>query len=153
MIRCLTPLLLLTASLLHGQEFRHLGDFILQSHVKVTAGKVTPVPMKPVAFHVYTDGLTIRIATDAEGDAQTSFDIYRSDGVGRRRNGGGGIEVIPGLQGTSRIDGVLRHLRLSSEALTITTFPGISDQTIVTHAIALVRREEEPQTAPSTDQP
>ena len=33
-------------------------------------------------------------------------------------------------------DGVLRHLRLSRESLTITTFPGVSNQTVVSHAVA-----------------
>jgi hypothetical protein len=44
--------------------------------------------------------------------------------------------VIPGLQASSQTGGVLRHLRLSRESLTITTFPGVSDQTIVSHAVA-----------------
>ena len=127
---------------LGAQELRHLGDYLLKSHVKITGGQVSPVPMKPIAFHVYTDGVTIRISTEDDAESHTSFDIYRSDGVGRRRIGGGGIEVIPGLQATSRIDGVFRHLRLSAESLTITTFPGISDQTVVSHAVAAVRREE-----------
>jgi hypothetical protein len=154
MIRQLTILLLLFVPVLAGaQEFRHLGDFLLTSHVKITEGKVSQIPMKPMAFHVYTDGLTIRVSTEDDSASHTTFEIYRSDGVGRRRAGGGGIEVIPGLQATSRVDGVLRHLRLSSESLTITTFPGISNQTIVSHAVAAVRREETQAAVPSPEKP
>lgn len=153
MIRQLiAPLLLSAASIAGAQEFRHLGDFILKSHLKITNGTVSPIPVKPIAFHVYTDGLTIRVSTEADPNSSTTFDIYRSDGVGRRRAGGGGIEVIPGLQASCRIDGVQRHLRLSSESLTITTFPGVSDQTIVTHAVAIVRHEEA-QAVPSPEKP
>ena len=36
----------------------------------------------------------------------------------------------------SKAGGVLRHLRLTRESFTITTFPGVSDQTIISHAIA-----------------
>ena len=117
-------------------EFRHVGDFLLQSHFKLTADKVTPIPMKPIAFRVYTDGVRIKIAAQDDDESQTTFEIYRSDGIGRQRSGGGALEVIPGLQATSHTGGVLRHLRLSSESMTITTFPGVSDQTIVSHAIA-----------------
>jgi len=148
----LAPLFAIIASTAGAQELRHLGDFLLKSHLKITDGIVSPIPVKPIAFHVYTDGLTIRISSEDDPGSSTSFDIYRSDGVGRRRIGGGGIEVIPGLQATSRIDGVYRHLRLSSESLTITTFPGVSDQTIVSHAVAAVRREES-QATPSPEKP
>ena len=116
--------------------FRHVGDFLLTAHFKITGEKVTPIPMKPIAFHVYTDGITVRVAAEGEDDAHTSFEIYRSDGIGRQRDAGGALEVIPGIQATSTTGGVLRHLRLSTESLTITTFPGVSDQTIVSHAIA-----------------
>mgnify|MGYP001814419930 CR=1 FL=1 len=117
-------------------EFKHVGDFLLQSHFKLTGDKVTPIPMKPIAFRVYTDGVRIRIAAEDNEESHTTFEIYRSDGIGRQRSGGGALEVIPGLQATSQTGGVLRHLRLSSESMTITTFPGVSDQTIISYAIA-----------------
>jgi|694.fasta_scaffold52389_3 hypothetical protein len=117
-------------------EFRHVGDFLLSSHFKITGDKVTPVPMKPMAFRVFTDGIQIRITTADDNEASSSFDIYRSDGIGRLRKDGGALEVIPGVQAMSKHDGTIRHLRLSRESLTITTFPGVSDQTIVSHAIA-----------------
>jgi hypothetical protein len=59
------------------------------------------------------------------------------------------LEIIPGVQAMSRADGVLRHLRLSGESLTITTFPGVSDQTIVSHAVAAVPRDAPEKTAVS----
>ena len=92
--------------------------------------------MKRIAFSVSTDGVRIRVTAEGDEDARTTFEIYRSDGIGRQRQGGGALEVIPGLQAMSNVGGVLRHLRLSREAMTITTFPGVSDQTIVSHSIA-----------------
>jgi hypothetical protein len=122
--------------LVHAGEFKHVGDFLLQAHFKLTGQQVTPVPMKPIALSVFTDGVQIRVSAEGTEDAHSTFEIYRSDGIGRQRQGAGTLEVIPGLQAMSKSGGILRHLRLSKESLTITTFPGVSDQTIVSHLIA-----------------
>ena len=126
----------ITAPLCRAAEFKHFGDFLLTSHFKITGDKVTPIPMKPIAFRVFTDGVHVRISAEGDDEAQTTFEIYRSDGIGRQRSGRGALEVIPGLQASTTTGGVLRHLRLSREGLTLTTFPGVSDQTIVSHAVA-----------------
>jgi hypothetical protein len=132
-------------------EFKHVGDFLLQSHFKLTGDKATPVPMKPIAFRVYTDGVRIKVSAEGDDESHTTFEIYRSDGIGRQRSGRGALEVIPGLQATSHTGGVLRHLRLSRESLTITTFPGVSDQTIISHAVAAEPKPAE--TTPHASQP
>ena len=120
----------------HADGFRHVGDFLLQAHFKITGQQVTPIPMKPLAFRVSTDGIHIRISAEGNDEAHSTFEIYRSDGIGRQRTGAGALEVIPGVQATSNVGGTFRHLRLCRESLTITTFPGVSDQTIVSHSIA-----------------
>jgi hypothetical protein len=98
--------------------------------------------MKPIAFKVYTDGMTVRInLMEDEKEAHTSFEIYRSDGVSRQREESGAIEVIPGIQASSNTGGTLRHLRLTKESFTLTTFPGVSDQTTISHAIAVIPKE------------
>lgn len=127
---------LLFVSAATAGEFRHVGDYLLQTHFKLTGGKITHIPVKPIAFRVYTDGVKIKVMAEGDDESHTTFEIYRSDGIGRQRSGGGALEVIPGLQATSRTGGVLRHLRLSGESMTITTFPGVSDQTIVSYAVA-----------------
>ncbi|MEY3897546.1 MAG: hypothetical protein RLZZ214_3067 [Verrucomicrobiota bacterium] len=132
-----------------ASEFKHVGDFLLQAHFKITGQQVTPIPMKPLAFSVFTDGVKIRVTAEGDADSHSTFEIYRSDGIGRQRQGAGALEVIPGLQATSNVGGTLRHLRLSREAMTITTFPGVSDQTIVSHAVAA---EPRPETVRVADQ-
>lgn len=135
-------------------EFKHVGDFLLQAHFKLTGQQITPIPIKPLAFRVFTDGVKIRVTAEGDEESHTTYDIYRSDGIGRQRQGGGALEVIPGLQATSNVGGTLRHLRLSRESMTITTFPGVSDQTIVSHAVAAepkaqtVQAPEKPLTPP-----
>jgi hypothetical protein len=125
-----------------AEEFKHVGDFLLQAHFKVTGQQVTPIPMKPIAFRVFTDGVRIRVAAEGDSESHSTFEIYRSDGIGRQRQGAGALEVIPGLQAMSNMCGTLRHLRLSRESMTITTFPGVSDQTIVSHSIAAEPKSE-----------
>ncbi len=138
----------LVAACADAGEFKHFGDFLLQSHFKITGDKVTPIPMKPIAFRVFTDGIQVRVTAEGDDEAHTTYDIYRSDGIGRQRPGRGALEVIPGLQATSRTGGVLRHLRLTRETMTLTTFQGVSDQTIVSHAVAAELKPDAAHTRP-----
>jgi hypothetical protein len=138
------------SSVVSAAEFKHVGDFLLQAHFKLTGQQVTPIPMKPIAFSVFTDGVRIRVTAEGDDDSHSTFEIYRSDGIGRQRQGAGALEVIPGVQAMSNGGGTLRHLRLSRESMTITTFPGVSDQTIVSHAIAA---EPKPETVRVTEKP
>ncbi len=128
---------------LAADEFKPIGDYLLQAHFKVTGDKVTPVPMKPIAFRVFSDGVHIKVTAEGDDEAHTTYEIYRSDGISRQRSGHSALEVIPGLQATSHTGGIFRHLRLSREAMTLTTFPGVSDQTIISYALAA-----EPKPAP-----
>lgn len=138
----------LSTAIAAAGEFRHVGDYLLQAHYKLSGAEMTPIPMKPIAFRVATDGVTIRIFPEGEDEAHSSFEIYRSDGIGRQRPGSGALEVIPGIQASSTTDGALRHLRLSRESLTITTFPGVSDQTIVSYAVAATPKIPEAASKP-----
>ncbi len=146
--------LYLLSSVVWAAEYKHVGDFLMQSHFKLTGQQVTPIPMKPIAFRVFTDGIHIRVTAEGDQDAHTTFEIYRSDGIGRQRPGAGALEVIPGLQAMSNVAGTLRHLRLSRESMTITTFPGVSDQTIVSYSVAaevktgIIDAREKPVTKP-----
>lgn len=134
--------ILLSITSARAEDFRHVGDFLLQAHFKLTGAERTDIPMKAMVFHVYTDGVTVRISPEGDDEAHTSFEIYRSDGIGRQRPGSGALEVIPGVQASTSAGGTLRHLRLSKESLTITTFPGVSDQTVVSYAVAAIPKEE-----------
>lgn len=138
------------STVVSAAEFKHVGDFLLQAHFKLTGQQVTPIPMKPIAFSVFTDGVRIRVAAEGDADSHSTFEIYRSDGIGRQRPGAGALEVIPGLQATSSVGGTLRHLRLCRESMTITTFPGVSDQTIVSHAIAAEPKSKPARIAENT---
>lgn len=129
-------LLALPASVGADDGFRHFGDFLIQSRLKISGDRVTRVAIKPLRLTVSTDGVTVRISTEGEDSGWSSYTIYRSDGVGRQSSPGGPLEVVPGIQATNDSGGAHRHLRLTRDSLTLTVFPGVSDQTIVTHATA-----------------
>ncbi|WP_193211051.1 hypothetical protein [Luteolibacter marinus] len=117
-------------------DFDAFGDYTVHSQLKITGtGKVIRVPIKPFKISVETDGVTVRLASEGQADAWSSFTIYRSDGIGRQNSAGGPLEVVPGVQATSNHGGVHKHLRLTRDTLTLTSFPGVSDQTLITHAI------------------
>ena len=143
-------MLLAFAPVVRATEYKHVGDFLLQGQYKLTGQQMTPIPIKPIAFSVFTDGVRIRVTAEGVEEARTTFEIYRSDGIGRQRQGAGALEVIPGIQAMSNVGGVLRHLRLSRDSMTITTFPGVSDQTIVSHSVAA---EPKPVAAQTVEHP
>jgi len=130
-----TTLLIIAGTLVASAgEFRHIGDFIIKSRLKITSGQVLPVAIKPLRLSDYTDGISVRISTSGDSDSASDYIIYRSDGIGRQKTVGGALEVVPGVQATSEQSGVFRQLRLTQDTLTITTFPGVSDQIVITNA-------------------
>lgn len=136
-------------------EFDPVGEFVIRSQTKITGtGKAVQVPIKPLKLSVSTDGVTIRLASGTQTDAWSTFTIYRSDGIGRQNVPGGPLEVVPGVQATSDHGGVHKHLRLTRDTLTLTVFPGVSDQTVITHAVlATPSPDEQPAPDSGTESP
>jgi hypothetical protein len=130
----LISLMLVTVA--SATDFKHIGDYLLQSQCKFTGAQMTVIPIKPLVFRVYTDGIHVQVKAEGSEEACSTFEIYRSDGIGRQRKGLGAIEVIPGLQALNNAGGTIYHLRLTRESLTITTFPGVSDQTSISYSVA-----------------
>ena len=134
-------------------EFSPMGEYMVQRQIKITgAGRVVEIPIKPLPLKVETDGVTVRVATgSADSDSWSTFTIYRSDGIGRQNTAGGPLEVVPGVQATSDAGGVHKHLRLTRDTLTLTVFPGVSDQTVITHAKLAAAPGGEAPTQPAAD--
>lgn len=156
-MRHLFAMLLTFAGLVSGglaaDEFRHVGDYVLKSRTKIAGDKSTPIIIKPMLLRVYSNGIEIRVTARDDAEAQSTFQIYRSDGIGRQRAPGGPIDILPGVQASTQTGGVLRHLRLSRESLTITSFPGVSDQTIISYAIGIEPGPDEPPAPPLLPEP
>jgi hypothetical protein len=151
-IAFLSTLVLASAGSAGAEEFTAMGEYVIRSQVKITgSGKVVQIPIKPLPLKVETDGVTVRVSTESESDNWSTFTIYRSDGIGRQNTPGGPLEVVPGVQATSDHGGVHKHLRLTRDTLTLTVFPGVSDQTVVTHALLAPPAENQPAGEPAAE--
>jgi hypothetical protein len=127
------------------QGYRQIGTYVIRTRMKITGDHVTRIPIKPLEIEVLTNGTDLKIVVQGHNDEASTYEIYRSDGIGRLNKHTGVLEVVPGLQAYCKRDGILRHLRVTREALTITEFAAISDQTMVTHALA----RPKPRAAPA----
>ena len=127
-------------------EMRHVGDFMLVSRSKLTGEKHQPIPIKPMVFHVSTDGVQVQVKLDDNEEANI-FHIYTSEGIGRLNKDSNTLEIVPGIQASSNKGGELRHLRLTTDEITITTFPARSDQAVVIHAVAADKNKPVAQTS------
>lgn len=141
---------LLAASAIQAAEFRHIGDFAVRSRIKIVENQAFPTTIKPLRLSAFTDGITVRISTTGDAENASEYTIYRSDGIGRQQGQNGALEVIPGVQASSDKGGVLRQLRLTERTLTLTSFPGVSNQVIVTHAVAIAPPKAVPADPPPT---
>ncbi len=117
--------------------FRHVGDYLVTSRLKVTDAEVTRLAIKPFRLSVFTNGSEVRISASGDEEGGATFEVYRSDGIGRQAVRSAALEIVPGLQASSSQGGLLSHLRLTPSSLTITRFPGVSNQTIITHAVVV----------------
>jgi hypothetical protein len=138
------PLALLAAAHAPAQDLPYYGDFVLSSREKTGPEGTLSIPSKPLRLRVSTDGSTVQVTTD-DGRRLGPFQVYRDDGIARLRPGRDSLAVLPGLQAFRHADGILRHLRLSRAGLTITTFPGRSDQTQILHAAPATAKAQAPE--------
>ena len=133
-------------------EMRHVGDFMLLCRSKITGEKHQAMPIKPMVFHVSTDGVHVQVKLDDKEETNI-FYVYASEGIGRLNKDSNTLEIVPGVQASSNKGGELRHLRLTTEEMTITTFPARSDQAVVIHAIAIDKNKPVAQATNPPNEP
>lgn len=133
-------------------EMRHVGNFMLVSRSKLTGEKHQPMPIKPMVFHVSTDGVQVHVKLDDKEETNI-FHIYASEGIGRLNKDSNTLEIVPGIQASSNKGGELRHIRLTTGEMTITTFPARSDQAVVIHAVAVDKNKPVAQATNPSNEP
>ena len=83
--------------------YRYIGTYKMASKITVERGESMPVVITPLIYRVYSDGIDVRVYCRSAGeDSFTSYQIYRSDGIGVTRTTGE-IDLIAGVQKTGRI--------------------------------------------------
>ncbi|MEJ6571526.1 MAG: hypothetical protein QNL01_15545 [Akkermansiaceae bacterium] len=140
--------LILTMSLsvfsgaLHGNDhpanlpvgFRFIGHYKLNSKIRVENGDTMPVVISPLVYHVYSDGIEVRVYCLTAGEESfTNYEIYRSDGVGVTRKSGE-IDVVAGVQAYCTKGGMIRQLSVTRNSLTMVKMPQRSYRVLVTRA-------------------
>jgi hypothetical protein len=117
--------------------FRLIGHYQMRSKMKVEDSQVMPVEISPLSYRVYSDGIDIRVYCSSAGeDSYTSYQIYRSDGVGVAKSSGE-IEVVAGVQAMCKKGEMLRQISVTRSSLTMVRMPPRSHRVLVTRATAI----------------
>ncbi|MGB1874220.1 MAG: hypothetical protein ACPH5P_02190 [Akkermansiaceae bacterium] len=121
--------------------FRLIGHYQLKSKLRVERGDVIPVVISPLDYQVFSDGIDLRLYCRAAGeDTYTTFQIYRSDGIGVSRTSGE-IDLIAGVQALNTSAEMVRQISITRNSFTMVKMPPRSHRVIVTRAIALSSAE------------
>ena len=116
--------------------FRLIGHYQLKSKMKVENGQAMPVLISALAYHVYSDGVDVRVYCNTGGEENfTSYQIYRSDGVGVTKSSGE-IQVIAGVQAVCKKGEMFRQISVTRNSLTMVKMPPRSHRVIITRAIS-----------------
>lgn len=117
--------------------FRFIGYYKLNSKVRVENGESMPVVISPLIYRVYSDGIDIRVYCKASGEESfTSYEVYRSDGIGVARRSGE-IDVVAGVQGYCTKGEMIRQVSVTRNSLTMVKMPPRSHRVLVTRAVAV----------------
>lgn len=117
--------------------YRHIGVYKMNSKMVVERGSAMPVVISPLVYHVYSDGIDVRLYCRADGeDNFTSYSIYRSDGVGVVRPSGE-INLVAGVQAMSTKGDMVRQISVTRASLTMVKTPPRSHRVIITRAVAM----------------
>ncbi len=117
--------------------YRFIGNYKLNSKMIVERGNTMPVTISPLLYRVYSDGIDVRVYCVATGDeSYTTYDIYRSDGVGIARKSGE-IDVVAGVQGYSTKGDMVRQISVTRKSLTMVKMPPRSHRVLITRANAI----------------
>lgn len=121
--------------------FRHIGDYKLNSKMRIERGGVHPVIISPLNYHVYSDGIDLRIYCRVSGeDNYTSYQIYRSDGIGVARQSGE-IDLVAGVQALNNGGDMIRQISITRNSFTLVKMPPRSHRVIVSRALAIHKDE------------
>jgi hypothetical protein len=118
-------------------SFRLIGNYQLNSKIRVERGESTPVVISPIIYQVFRDGIEVRLYYPASDDYEfISYQIYRSDGIGSTRESGG-IDLIAGVQALNQSAGLIRQLSITGKSFTMVNVPPRSHRVVITRAFAL----------------
>lgn len=117
--------------------FRFIGHYKLNSKIRVENGETMPVVISPLIYRVYSDGMDVRVYCLAAGEESfTTYEIYRSDGIGVARKSGE-IDLVAGVQAYCTKGQMIRQLSVTRNSLTMVKMPPRSHRVLITRATAV----------------
>lgn len=130
--------------------YRLIGNYQLNSKVRVERGETTPLLISPLKYQVYSDGIEVRLYYPSSDDYDfIIFQIYRSDGIGISR-ASGEIDFLAGVQALNQSAGLVRQLSITSNSFTMVHVPPRSHRVLITRAFA-VQGDQISTHGPSSD--
>lgn len=121
--------------------FRHIGDYQLNSKIRIERGAVHPVIISPLNYQVYSDGIDLRLYCRVSGeDNYTTYQIYRSDGIGVAHKSGE-INLVAGVQALNTSAEMIRQISITRNSFTLVKMPPRSHRVIVSRALAIHENE------------
>ncbi|MCP5538323.1 MAG: hypothetical protein H7A51_19080 [Akkermansiaceae bacterium] len=131
------------------ETFRFIGHYKLNSKIRVETGESMPVVISPLIYRVYSDGIDIRVyCRSADEDSFTTYEIYRSDGIGVARRTGE-IDVVAGVQAYCTKGEMIRQVSVTRNSLTMVKMPPRSHRVVVTRAVAIKPPNEQASNKPT----
>lgn len=122
--------------------FRYIGHYQLNSKLRVEKGEAIPVVIAPLHYHVYSDGIDVRVyCRVSDEDSYSTYGIYRSDGIGVPRRSGE-IDWVAGVQAYSTKGEMIRQISVTRNSLTMIKTPPRSHRVIITRAVAVSKRPD-----------
>lgn len=119
------------------ESFRLIGQYQLNSKLRVENGVSRAVVISPLVYRVFSDGMEVRVYCETAGDDSfTAYDIYRADGVGVAKSSGE-IELVAGVQAFSTKGKMLRQISVTRTSLTMVKTPPRSHRVVITRAMAV----------------
>ena len=117
--------------------FRHIGNYHLNSKLRVERGEMDPVVISPLNYQVFSDGIDLRLYCRVSGeDNYTTYQIYRSDGIGVTRESGE-IDLVAGVQALNTSAEMVRQISVTRNSITMVKMPPRSHRVIITRAIVM----------------
>jgi hypothetical protein len=117
--------------------FRFIGSYHLNSKLRVERGEMDPVVISPLNYQVFSDGIDLRLYCRVAGeDNYTTYQIYRSDGIGVTRKSGE-IDLVAGVQALNTSAEMIRQISVTRNSITMVKMPPRSHRVIITRAIAM----------------
>lgn len=117
--------------------FRLIGSYQLNSKIRVERGETTPVVISPMTYQVFTDGIEVRLYYQSTNDHDyTTYQIYRSDGIGIVRESGE-IDLVAGVQALNQSAGLVRQISITGNSFTMVKVPPRSHRVVITRAFAV----------------